>query len=53
VTHNWTSEAHFGQNQPGLNLFQQNGPQEADTIKNQAGPQEPWKTRMAELFNEP
>lgn len=37
IKDNWCTEAHFGQNQPGINLWENNGPQVADSIKTKAG----------------
>lgn len=38
IRDNWCSEAKFGQNQPGLNHWENNGPQVNDSIRWNAGP---------------
>ncbi len=43
IRNNWCSEAKFGQNQPGLNLWENNGPQVDDSIKAQAGLKPQWQ----------
>ena len=43
IRDNWCSEAKFGQNQPGLNHWENNGPQVNDSIKAKAGIQEHWQ----------
>lgn len=37
IRDNWCTEARFGQNQPGLNHWENNGPQAGDWIKQKAG----------------
>ncbi|MBQ9200854.1 MAG: right-handed parallel beta-helix repeat-containing protein [Bacteroidales bacterium] len=37
IRDNWCTEAKFGQNQPGLNYWENNGPQAGDWIRTKAG----------------
>lgn len=43
IRDNWCSEAKFGQNQPGLNHWENNGPQVDASIKEKAGIEEKWQ----------
>ncbi len=43
IRDNWCSDAKFGQNQPGMNLWENNGPQVNDSIRQKAGIQQDWQ----------
>lgn len=43
IRDNWCSEEKFGQNQPGMNVWDNNGPMVADSIRFQAGLENGWK----------
>jgi len=52
IRDNWCTEAHFGQNQPGLNHWENNGPQAGDSIRSKAGIEGNWKQIRNSLFRE-
>ena len=43
IRDNWCTQAHFGQNQPGLNRWENNGPEVSDDIRAAAGIEGNWK----------
>ena len=43
IRDNWCTEAHFGQNQPGENVWGQNGPEVPASVCEQAGLEADWK----------
>ncbi len=43
IRNNWCTEAKFGQNQPGLNLWENNGPQVSEDVCREAGLEKQWE----------